>query len=105
MPQLQAGQMTERITLFSVTAGRVEQVIATVDAKVFISGAGEAFRLGQITAESQLKAWIKYRTDITPRHRLRLRDGTEWEITAVRDPNITRYPRSELEITAKRMIS
>ena len=97
--------MNERITLFSVTGGRVEQVIATVAAKVSISGAGEAFRLGQQAAETQLKAWIYFRSDITAQDRLRLRDGTEWEITSVRDSGLPRRPRSETEITAKRMLS
>lgn len=97
--------MNERITVFSVTRGRVEQVIATVAARVLISGSGEAFRIGQQAAESQLKAWIYYRTDITAQDRLRLRDATEWEITAVRDSGLPRRPRSETEITAKRMLS
>ena len=105
MPQLQHGLMHERITLFSVTGNRVEQVIKRVSAKVRISGAGESFRLGQQAAETQLKAWIYYRTDIAPQDRLRRPDGTEWEITAVIDSGLPRWPRFETEITATRMLS
>ncbi len=105
MPQLSSGQMNERITLFSVNGGRVEQVIAKVAARVMISSAGEAFRLGQQATETQLKAWVYFRSDITPQDRLRLRDRTEWEITSVRDSGLPRWPRYETEITAKRMLS
>ena len=103
MPQLQPGQMNERITLFSVTGGRVEQVIGNAWAKVDISAASAAFSHGHQVAEWQLKAWTHYRTDVTPSDRLRLSDGTEWEITNVRDSGLPRRPRSETEITAKRL--
>lgn len=103
---MQAGQLDRLITLQGKTStqddhgGVVEAwaKVADIWAQYLAGGGNERFASAQVYAETQGRFRIRWRSGVTPQHRI-VFDGKEWDIIAVDE--IGRRTGLELKVKAR----
>lgn len=104
---MKAGRMDRRLVIESQSATTDDlghqinswSTLATVWATIEPVSGGEAIKLGADIPDSLIKVFIRYRTDITTRHRLNYQ-SRQWDIKYVRE--IGRKAGLELIAEARR---